>query len=263
AGVMETKELAIPSKSQVKLSFDFYVSSKQQLAELDKNFASIDDYGFWAPVSHFLLWILNIFYQLTNNYGVAIILLTLAIKLALYPLSKRQQVYMYEYQSKMKKFQPELMQIQKKYKNDRKRQHEEMMRLYKEHKINPVPIGGCLPILLQLPILIGLYSAICYSIVLRQAEFLWIKDLSQPDALFDGFNLLPILMTIVWFIQMKTQPLPDDPNLRQQQKIMLFMPFIFGFMFYSMASGLILYWFVMQLISIVEQWIIKKSLPKS
>jgi YidC/Oxa1 family membrane protein insertase len=170
----------------------------------------------------------------------------------------------------MKVFQPELQKLQAKYRNNKQKLQEEIMKLYKEHHVSPFPLGGCLPIFLQLPILIGLYSALSYSIVIRQASFLWINDLSQPDRLFgfgssvpllgEYFNILPILMTIVWFIQMKTAPMPEDPQMKQQQKIMMWMPIIFGFTFYSIASGLVLYWFVMQLISIGEQALIKRAM---
>ena len=270
--VLKTHELNIPIGSEITLPLRFYLGSREQLERVDKSFEILHDYGFFAPISYLLLWILNVFYKIFNNYGIAIILLTLVVKLALYPLTKRQQVSMQQYQTKMKKFQPELKKIQDKYHNNRQKMQEEVMKLYKEHKINPFPVGGCLPIFLQLPILIGLYSALSYSIVLRQAGFLWIGDLSQPDHLFhfgtyvwglgEYFNILPIVMTVVWMIQMKTAPMPEDPQMKQQQKIMQWMPLIFGFSFYAIASGLVLYWFIMQLISIIEQYYIKKAMAK-
>lgn len=271
--LVQSKELVIPADKSVSLGFKMYVGSRAALSELDRSFEVLLDYGTFAPISYLLLWIMGIFYKLFHNYGVAIILLTLVVKLAMFPLTKKQQVSMQEYQQKMKKFQPELVKIQTKYRNNRQKMQEEVMKLYKEHKINPIPVGGCLPIFLQLPILIGLYSALSYAVELRQAPFLWIPDLSQPDRLFPFvaymplfgdffkyFNILPILMTIVWFWQMKTAPMPEDPQMKQQQKIMMWMPIIFGFSFYNIASGLVLYWFVMQLISIIEQTLIKKKM---
>jgi YidC/Oxa1 family membrane protein insertase len=267
--LVATKELTIPAEKQVSLGFKMYLGSRAALATTDKSFEVLLDYGTFAPISYLLLWVMGIFYKMFHNYGVAIILLTLAVKLAMFPLTKRQQVSMQKYQQQMKKFQPEMLKIQTKYRNNKQKMQEEVMKLYKEHHINPIPVGGCLPIFLQLPILIGLYSALSYAIELRQAEFLWISDLSQPDHLFPFitsidffryFNILPILMTIVWFWQMKTAPMPEDPQMKQQQKIMMWMPIIFGFSFYNIASGLVLYWFVMQLISIIEQTLIKKAM---
>lgn len=271
--MLHTRPLDLQPHQEISIKFRFYAGSRIQLTNLDKTFKVLDDYGFWDPISRFLLLILNFFYNIFHNYGIAIILLTLVVKLCMFPLTKKQQVSMQEYQQKMRKFQPQMQKLQEKYRDNRQKMQEEIMKLYKEHKVNPIPLGGCLPIFLQIPILIGLYNALAYSIVLRQAEFLWINDLSQPDRIFhfgssvfllgEYLNILPIVMTVVWVVQMKTAPMPEDPQMRQQQKIMMWMPIIFGISFYNISSGLVLYWFVMQLISIVEQAWIKRLQPKT
>lgn len=254
------------------LEFDFFVDTKAALSQIDPTYSTIDDYGFFGFISKILLWFLDIFYKLVHNYGIAIICLTILIKLCLFPMTRKQQISMQKYQSQMKVFQPELKKLQEKYKNDRNKLSQETMALYKKHNINPLPLGGCLPLLLQIPIFFGLYQALFYSVHLRQASFLWITDLSQPDKLYhfgsplpyigDYLNLLPIIMTIVWVIQQKLMPKPDDPQMQQQQKMFSVMSIIFGFMFYHVASGLVLYWMIMNFLSIIEQTIIKRQVNK-
>ncbi len=269
--IANIKAIELAPKQTFSIPFTYQIHAKNKMSSINITYKEVDDLGFFGFISRLLLWIMGIFYNIFHNYGIAIICLTLVIKLALYPLTKKQQISMAKYQKQMKVFQPELRRLQEKFRNDKQKLNEEMMKLYKQHGINPFPVGGCLPIFIQLPIFIGLYQALYYSAELRQASFLWIQDLALPDRLFhfgtnviflgDYFNLLPVLMTIVWVIQQKTAPKPEDPQMQQQQKIFLYMTVFFGFMFYSVASGLVLYWMVMNVFGIVEQMLIKKQIP--
>ncbi len=269
--ILNSEPVELKPQTSAALEFTYYLGTKDQLSNLDKTYHVVDDYGFFGFISRLLLWIMGFFYNIFHNYGIAIICLTLVVKACLFPLTKKQQVSMAKYQKQMKVFQPQLRKLQEKYKDDKQKMNQEVMKLYKEHGINPLPLGGCLPIFLQLPIFIGLYQALYYSIDLRQASFLWITDLSQPDHLInfgtyvmwlgDYLNILPIIMTVVWMIQQKMTPKPEDPQMQQQQKVFMYMTVFFGFMFYHIAAGLVLYWMVMNLFGIVEQMIIKKHIP--
>ena len=269
--MIKTRALNVPAGGSCSLGFDFHIATKLHLSEIDKHYEIVNDYGFFGIISRLLLMILGLFYHLFHSYGIAIICLTLVIKLCLFPLTRKQQIAMQKYQQQMRKFQPQLKKLQDKYKSDKQKLNQEVMNLYKEHGINPIPLGGCLPIFLQLPIFIGLYQALYYSLSLRQAPFLWISDLAQPDRLFqfgasvwglgDYFNLLPVLMTVVWIAQQSLAPKPEDPQMQQQQKMFMFMSVFFAFLLYNVAAGLVLYWLVMNLFSIVEQLIIKKANP--
>ncbi|HRU50899.1 MAG TPA: membrane protein insertase YidC [Planctomycetota bacterium] len=270
--ILNTQTIQLAPDETHTLTYDFHVSTKEALSKVHPTYTAVDDYGFFGIISKFLLLILNIFYSWFHNYGVAIICLTILIKICLFPLTRKQQISMQTYQKKMQEFQPELKRLQERYKNDKNKLSQETMALYKKHDINPIPVGGCLPIFLQLPIFFGLYQALYYSVHLRQAPFLWIADLSQPDKLFqfsqpviflgDYFNLLPIVMTIVWVVQQKLAPKPDDPQMQQQQKMFTIMSIVFGFMFYNVASGLVLYWMIMNLLSIIEQIVIRRQLAR-
>lgn len=227
-------------------------------------------YGWFGFISTILLAIMKAFFWLSGNYGVSIILLTLIVKVCMFPLTKKQ----YTAQYRMQDLSPKLKALKEKYKADPKKVQTETFKMFKEHGVNP--ISGCLPLLMQLPIFIGLYQALYVSIDLRLAPFaMWITDLAQPDLFTElsfsipilGTNklhLLPLIMTVSWFIQSFLQPRSPDPEQAMQQKIFLFMPILFGFMFYSMPAGLVLYWLANTLFSIAEQQIIKKVfLPKT
>jgi YidC/Oxa1 family membrane protein insertase len=209
-----------------------------------------------------------------GNYGVGIILTTIGIRLCLFPLSKKSQTSMF----RMQQLSPKIKVLQERYKDDKQKAQMEQWKLFREHKVNPM--SGCLPLFLQLPIFIGMYSVFELSIELRQAPFfLWIKDLSQPDYLMgpwtpveipilittlsiSALNLLPILMTITWFLQAYFAPRSPDPQMQAQQKMMMFMPVVFGLMCYTLASGLSLYFFVNSLLGMGEQKLIKKFFLK-
>jgi YidC/Oxa1 family membrane protein insertase len=216
-----------------------------------------------APVTRAFLWLLDACYAVIPNYGVAIIILTALVRLVTAPLASRQMRSM----RRLGEMQPRMKEIQDRYKNDREKQSEAMARLMKETGWNP--LGGCLPMLLQIPVFIGLYYALQSSIALRQAPFaLWIDDLSQPETLFTipglaiPVRLLPILMAISMVVQQKLTPASSmDPA--QQRMMMIMMPLMFGFLFYTFPSGLVLYWFVSNLLAILQQlWMNRSMEPR-
>jgi len=182
------------------------------------------------------------------------------IKLVFYPLSAAS----YKSMAKMKLVTPKMTSIRERFKGDQQKMNAAMMDLYKTEKINP--LGGCLPILIQIPVFIALYWVLLASVEIRHAPWMgWIHDLSAPDNLFGNYNilgfdvplgLLPIIMAISMFIQTKLNPTPPDPL---QAKIMLFMPIIFSVMFFFFPSGLVLYWVVNNILSIIQQWVITKQ----
>ena len=188
-----------------------------------------------------LFYVLQVFYKYSGNYGIAIIVLTAIIKVIFVPLTYKSMKSMKD----MQKIQPELQKLQKKYKDDRAGLNKAMMELYKTHKVNP--LGGCLPMLLQLPVFMGLYNLLASSIELRQAPlFLWVTDLSMKDP----YYVLPIIMGISMLLQQKMSPSTVDPT---QAKIMLIMPVIFTFFFLNFPSGLVLYWLVNNLLTVGQQ----------
>jgi YidC/Oxa1 family membrane protein insertase len=227
-------------------------------------------------IAPLIMTLLTFFHTIVGNWGVAIILLTILVRSALMPLNRRSQLKMAEYQVKMQKVKPLMDTINKKFAKDPKRKQAEMTKLYREHKVAP-PLGGCLPPFLQMPIFIGLFAALRSSLALRQQPFFgWMEDLSRPDALIDfgapvadffplsgvtSFNLLPILMVILWVVHQKTMPKPADPQQQQMQKIMTFMPILFGVMLYNYAAGLSLYMITSSAIGIFEAKVIKKRWP--
>lgn len=206
-----------------------------------------------APVTRAFNRLLALCYSVIPNYGVAIIILTVLVRLVTAPLTHKQM----ESMKRLGTMQPRMKEIQEKFKNDRERQSQEMAKLMRETGWNP--LGGCLPMLLQFPVMIGLYYALQSSISLRQAPFvLWIDDLSRPETLFTipGFDLpvrlLPILMAASMVVQQKLTPSTSmDPA--QQRMMMVMMPLMFGFLFYTFPSGLVLYWFVSNLLAIAQQ----------
>jgi YidC/Oxa1 family membrane protein insertase len=249
-------------------SFILYAGPKEyeRLKALKVGLEHIIDFGFFSVVAVPLFWILKFFYKLLGNYGWAIVLLTLIVRIPFIPLVNKSQRAM----KKMQEVQPKLAEIKEKYKKDPQRMQKEMMELYKKHKVNPM--GGCLPILLQIPVFFALYKILLIAIELRGAPFiLWIKDLSAPDTLFGhipswfpligGFAVgpLPILMGITMIIQQKMTPTSMDPT---QNRIMMLMPIIFTFLFLNFASGLVLYWLMNNVFSIAQQFYVNRKLAK-
>ena len=217
------------------------------------------DFGWFDLMAKPTLYLLNFLYRYLGNYGVAIILVTVLIKLAFWPIAQKGM----ESMRTMQKLQPKMAKLREKYKDDKVRQQQEMMKLYQTYKVNPV--GGCLPMVLQIPVFFALYKVLLMTIELRHAPFLWwITDLSAPDRLFIGFDIpflggipvLTLLMGASMFLQQKMTPSTGDPT---QQKVMMFMPLIFTFMFLNFASGLVLYWFVNNLLSIGQQYLVNSK----
>jgi YidC/Oxa1 family membrane protein insertase len=206
-----------------------------------------------VPVSKLLLWLLRQIDGLVKNFGLTILLLATLVRLVLHPLNMSSMKSM----RAMQKLQPEMERIKEKYKDDAQAQNTAMMSLYKENGVNPA--GGCLPMLLQMPLFFALYAVIFNAIDLRQAPFIgWIHDLSAPDQLFTvaGFpiRLLPLLMAGTGFLSQRFTP--TDPR---QAPTMYMMNFVMLFIFYPMPSGLVLYWTVMNLLTAVQQWLAMRS----
>jgi YidC/Oxa1 family membrane protein insertase len=200
------------------------------------------DYGWLTIIAYPIFIALNWLHNLVGNWGWAIVALTILIKLAFYPLSAAS----YKSMAKMRKLTPRLQAMKERYGDDKQKLHEAMMKIYQEEKINP--LGGCLPILIQIPVFIALYWALLGAVELRQAPFaLWITDLSEPDP----YYVLPIIMAITSYIQVKLSPPATDPV---QQKVMTIMPIAFSIMFLFFPAGLVLYWLVNNVLSIAQQW---------
>jgi YidC/Oxa1 family membrane protein insertase len=232
--------------------FRMYAGPKEhdRLARLGNGLEYIIDYGFFSVIARPLFWILKFFYNFIGNYGWAIIVLTIVVRIPFIPLVSKGQRSM----KKLQQIQPKMNEIKEKYKNDPKRMQQEMMELYKKYKVNPM--GGCLPMILQIPVFFALYKVLLVSIELRNAPFmLWITDLSSKDP----YYILPIVMGITMVVQQKMTPSSMDPK---QAKIMMFMPVVFTFMFLNFASGLVLYWLVNNLLSIVQQFYINSKVEK-
>ncbi|MCI0401283.1 MAG: membrane protein insertase YidC [Gammaproteobacteria bacterium] len=227
-----------------------YVGPKIQktLASIAPGLDLTVDYGWLWFIGQPLFWLLQKLYAVTGNWGWAIVLVTIVVKALFYPLSAAS----YRSMANMRRVQPKMMAIRERFGNDRGRMNQAMMELYKEEKINP--LGGCLPIVVQIPVFIALYWVLLESVELRQADFvLWIHDLSTRDPYF----VLPLLMGISMFMQQKLNPVPIDPV---QAKVMQLMPIIFTFFFAFFPSGLVLYWVVNNILSIGQQWLITRRL---
>ena len=209
------------------------------------------DYGWLTPVSSPLFWVLQKINDYVNNWGWSIILLTFLVKLAFYPLSATA----YKSMGKMKKLGPRMKTLKERYGDDKQKFQQEMMQIYKQEKINP--LGGCLPILIQIPVFIALYWVLLESVELRQAPFIfWLTDLSRADP----FYVLPILMGASMFGQHFLNPTPLEPL---QRNIMMSLPIVFTFFFLWFPAGLVLYWLVNNILSIAQQWYITRKLLKT
>jgi YidC/Oxa1 family membrane protein insertase len=240
----------IPAGKSGMLTVPHYAGPQEQdkLAKLAPGLDLTIDYGWLTIIAVPLFWVLSWLYQWVGNWGVAIILLTVFIKLLFYPLSQASNRSM----GKMSVLAPRLQKLKEQYGSDRQRLQQAMMELYKTEKINP--LGGCLPIVVQIPVFIALYWALLASVELRHAPFmLWINDLSSPDPWF----VLPVLMGASMIIQTRLNPEPPDPV---QAKIMKIMPVAFSIFFFFFPAGLVLYWLVNNILSIAQQWHINRVL---
>ena len=234
-----------------KTSFNFaaYFGPKQaeDLAVSGHQFDKAIDYGFFHPLAKPLMVVLKFFYGFIGNYGFAVILLTVCIKLLFWPLTQKS----YKSMKGMQTLQPEMKKMREKYGSDKQKLNQEMMKFYKENKVNP--LGGCLPMVIQIPVFFALYRVLLGSIELRHAPFMfWITDLSARDP----YYVTPLVMGVTMFIQQKMQPTNMDPT---QEKIMLMMPVVFTFMFLNFPSGLVIYWLTNNLLTILQQYLIRRQ----
>ena len=206
------------------------------------------DYGWLTVIAAPIFWALQFIHGIVGNWGWAIVVLTVMIKLVFFPLSAAS----YKSMAKMRLVTPRLVQLKERYGDDKARLNQEMMKLYQTEKINP--LGGCLPILIQIPVFIALYWVLLGAVEMRDAPWIgWITDLASPDPWY----ILPVIMVASMFIQIRLNPTPPDPI---QAKIMMAMPFVFGIMFFWFPAGLVLYWVVNNILSIAQQWQITRMM---
>ncbi len=254
-------------KGQVKdgsitlCKMNIYIGPKEieRLKQVGHNLSKAINFGWFDPIAKPLLYLLNFMYKYVHNYGVCIILLTIFIKLLFWPLAHKSAQSM----KTMQKLQPKLQKLKEKYGDDKERLNKELMQLYKTYKVNPM--SGCLPMLLQIPVFFALYKVLLQAIELRHAPFmLWINDLSAPDRLMipgveipmvGGVPVLTLLMGASMYLQQKMSPSSLDPT---QAKMMQLLPIVFTFMFINFPSGLVLYWLVNNILSIVQQYYVNK-----
>jgi len=256
-GALVIAETVLAPTQEFTQRYDYYIGPKSQhrLKMMGNHQEDVMEFGKLKFICEPLLWTLNFLYGLVPNYGVAIILLTIIVKAVFWPVTHKGT----EHMKKMAEIQPLVKEVQAKYKDKPKKMQEESMALYKKHKVNPM--AGCLPMVIQIPVFIGLFTVLRSAVELRFGGFLWIRDLSEPEGLLQdvlpiAINILPIFMTLLTVLQQRMTPTAGDP---QQQKIMMFMPVVFLFLFYSMASGLVLYWSVSQLISVVQMYLQRRK----
>ena len=258
-------EKAIQPGTQYTYIYQLFMGPKniQDLKKVGNDLQKVVDFGWFDIIAKPCLWLMNLFYSVIPNYGMAIIILTILVKLLLWPLGQKS----YKSMSEMKKIQPLMKEIREKYKDDKQRMNQEVMGLYRTYKINP--LGGCLPMVVQLPFFFALYRMLYEAIELRHAPFfLWIDDLAAPDRLFRfdfsipfmeppyGIPVLTIVMGASMLLQQKMSPPMGDAT---QAKMMMFMPIIFTVIFINFSSGLVLYWLVNNLLSIAQQYYTQKK----
>lgn len=245
-----------PEGEPLVREFDYYAGPKRYdlLRALTHRRVDVMEFGFFGGLSRILLVVLNKIYGVIPNYGVAIILLTILVRIVFWPITHKGTQSM----KRMAEIQPLMKEVREKYK-DPQRQQKEMMELYKRHKINP--LGGCLPMLVQIPVFIALFRMLGSAIELRFAPFLWVNDLSEPENLLAGMipligslNILPLLMTVTQMWQQKLTPAAGDPS---QQKMMQWMPIMMLVFFYHFAAGLVLYWTTNQVLMILQLYLQK------
>ena len=272
---LRSVEHTVPAEDEIAHDFDFYLGPKR-VALLSPLGADkvIEFSGFLfipaslvAVIANMLLWVLNTFHGLGLPYGICIMLLTVLVRSCMFPISRKQAINA----KRMKEVQPRIAELKTKYADDKQKFAEEQMKLFAETGFNP--LSGCLPVLLQLPIFIGLYQALSSSVDLRRAPFLWFDNLAAPDALFalpmvvpflgDQFNLLPIITTSLFLFQQKMfMPPPTDEQTRMQAKVFFWMTLMMGFMFYFVPAGLCVYFIASSVWSMGERKLLDRVVPK-
>ena len=271
-------ELLVPPKGETRRwSYRLYAGPKERatLAAAYADHAQLvrSDLGFFHGIASVLLGVLGILHTIARNWGVAIILLTLLVRAILFPINRRSQVAMARYQSKMKRIQPKIDELKKRYADDKAKLNQEQAKLLQQEGAFP-PLGGCLPMFLQIPVFFGLFAALRVAFDLRQASFLWIPDLSLPDhtlrlglgtvpilGSLEYLNILPPIMIAMWIWQQRGMPMPADEQAAKMQKMMMWMPIVMGVFLYNYAAGLSLYMITQSGLGVFEQKFIKKHWP--
>lgn len=252
---------AVFDKLEKKRSFTVYAGPKEQSSLWDLGMKDVMEFGMWRWVCYPMVAILKFFHAIIPNYGVAIILLTILVRIVFWPLTRKSTISM----RKMSEVQPKIKALQEQFKDNPQRMQQEVWAVYRENKVNPM--AGCLPMLVQIPVFIALFTVLRSAVELRYASFLWISDLSEPEALFaswfpfGGLNILPILMAATMALQSYLTPSAGDKS--QQKMMMVFMPIMMLVMFYNFPSALSLYWTLSQVISIIQMWRIRKTTPQA
>jgi YidC/Oxa1 family membrane protein insertase len=263
---LRLKELTILPGEQVREKFRIYLGPQElkYIARVKPEWSAIIYYGTFDLIGHLLLQLLDILFKLVHNWGWVIIGLSVLIYFLLFPLSLKQMRSM----KQMQALQPVIAELRNKHKDNPQKLNKEIMELYRLNKVNP--FAGCLPMVLQIPVFFALYQVLIRSVALKGAKFLWIKDLSEPDRLLmlqvslpvlkNEINILPILMAIGMFMQQKITMKSTGGESAEQQKMMLIiMPVMFGFIFYGMPSGLVLYWFINSSLMLAYQFRINRT----
>jgi YidC/Oxa1 family membrane protein insertase len=246
--IVPVAEIAPGAKGETSVSLFAGPQEQSILKQLAPGLDLVVDYGWLTVVAVPIFWALEAIYKLVGNWGWAIVVLTIIIKAIFFPLSAAS----YKSMAKMRVLTPRLMQLKERFSDDKQRLNQEMMKLYQTEKVNP--LGGCLPIMIQIPVFIALYWVLLGAVEMRDAPWiLWIKDLASADP----YYILPVIMILSMIVQMKLNPTPPDPI---QAKVMMAMPFIFGVMFLWFPAGLVLYWVVNNVLSIAQQWQITRMI---
>ncbi|MHC1744420.1 MAG: membrane protein insertase YidC [Syntrophobacteraceae bacterium] len=256
-----TDQFEVDSNQEVAFKLRIYLGPKEldPLAMAEHNLVKAVDYGWFTFIAKPLLHALNFFFRYTHNYGWAIIIVTVLIKILFWPLTQKS----FESMQRMKKLQPRIAELRERFKDDKEKLNTELMALYKSYKVNP--LGGCLPMVLQIPVFFAFYRMLNGAVELRHQPFmLWVNDLTAPDRLWIGFDIpylgaglpvLTLLMGATMFLQQKMTPSAGDPR---QDQIMLLMPVVFTVMFINFPSGLVLYWLINNILSIAQQYLINR-----
>ena len=275
-------QATIPARGELTYSYLAYLGPREgEFINSNESIGleNVNDYGMFTFFINLFMGLIAFLNKLAlGSWGVAIILLTLVVKLCLHPINRKSQRSMMRFQKKFQKIQPQMKALQEKYGSDRMKYSQAVQGLWKEHGVNPgQQMLGCLVIFLQLPIWIGLFRTLDYEIGLRHASFLYIGDLTQPDMLFPllrdyqlpligtmfaYFNILPILYVILTVVNQRLQPRPADPQMQSQHRMMTFMMVAFGFIFYNFPAGFMLYIMTSAALGIVESKLIKAQLKK-
>ena len=238
-------------------TYTFYVGPKKQALLWDLGMRDVMEFGMWRWVCYPLVWVLNLFHSWIPSFGIGIILLTVLVRLLFWPLTHKSTISM----RRMSEIQPKMKEIRETFKDNPQRMQQETWALYRDNKVNPM--ASCLPMLVQIPVFIALFTVLRSAVELRYAPFLWIADLSEPENLFPtifpfgGLNILPILMAVTMGLQSALTPSTGDKQ--QQRMMMIMMPVMMLVMFYSFPSALSLYWTLSQVLSIVQMWYIRKK----